>query len=82
MYKVKNGNCLTNITNMFNVKNNLQYNLRNNECDFTVEKPKTNFLKKSIGYSGVKTWNELPSELKHNGISLQRFKALLRDRPI
>ena len=46
MYKVKNGNCLTNITNMFNVKNNLQYNLRNNECDFTAEKPKTNFLKK------------------------------------
>ena len=40
------------------------------------------FLKKSIGYSGVKTWSELPSELKHNGISLQRFKALLRDRPI
>ena len=81
MYKVKNGKCLTSISNMFNVKNNLQYNLRNNECDYISEKPKTNFLKKSIGYSGVKTWNELPSELKHKGISLQRFKALLRDSP-
>ena len=48
MYKGKNGNCLTNITNMFNVKNNLQYNLRNNECDFTAEKPKTNFFKKVL----------------------------------
>ena len=48
MYKVKNGNCLTNITNMFNVKNNLQYNLHNNECDFTAENPKTNFLKKVL----------------------------------
>ena len=66
---------------MFNVKNNLQYNLRNNECDYISEKPKTNFFKKSIGYSGVKTWNELPSELKHKGISLQRFKALFRDSP-
>ena len=50
MYKVKNGNCLTNTANMFNVKNNLQYNLRNNECDliFTSEKAKTNFLKKVL----------------------------------
>ena len=55
------------------MKNNKNYNLRNNDCDFSIKKPKTNFLKKSIGYSGVKIWNELPTELKDNGISLTRF---------
>ena len=80
MYKAKNGIYLTTITDIFNVKNNENYNLRNNDCDFSIKKPKTNFLKKSIGYSGVKIWNELPTELKDNDISLTRFKALLRDR--
>ena len=68
MYKAKNGKYLTPITDIFNVKNNENYNLHNNDCDFSIKKPKTNFLKKSIGYSGVKIWNELPTELKDNGI--------------
>ena len=80
MYKAKNGKYLTTITDIFNVKKNENYNLCNNDCEFSIKKPKTNFLKKSIGYSGVKIWNELPTELKDNGISLTRFKALLRDR--
>ena len=80
MYKAKNGKYLTTITDIFKVKNNENYNLCNNDCDFSIKKPKTNFLKKSIGYSGVKIWNELRTELKDNGITLTRFKALLRDR--
>lgn len=70
MHKVKNGECLKNITNMFKVKNNQKYNLHNNNCDYSLEKPKTNFLKKSIGYSGPAIWNELPAEFKTSGISL------------
>ena len=73
MYKAKNGKYLTTITDIFSVKNNENYNLRNNDCDFSIKKPKTNFLKKSIGYSGEKIWNELPTELKDNGISLTRL---------
>ena len=80
MYKAKNGKYLTTIPDIFNVKNNENYNLRNNDCDFSIKKPKTNFLKKSIGFSGVKIWNELPTELKDHCISLTSFKALLRDR--
>ena len=38
MYKAKNGKYLTTITDI----------LRNNDCDFSIKKPKTNFLKKSI----------------------------------
>ena len=34
MYKVKNGKYLTTITDIFNVKNNENYNLGNNDCDF------------------------------------------------
>ena len=79
MYKVKNGKYLTATTDIFNVKNNENYNLRNNDCDFFIEKLKTDFLQKSIGYSGVKTWNELPTKLKDNSILLPKFKALLRD---
>jgi hypothetical protein len=46
MYKAKNGKYLTTITDIFNVKNNENYNLRNKDCDFSIKKPKTNFLKK------------------------------------
>ena len=46
MYKAKNGKYLTTINDIFNVKNNENYNLRNNDCDFSIKKPKTNFLKK------------------------------------
>ena len=46
MYKAKNGKYLTTITDIFNVKINENYNLRNYDCDFSIKKPKTNFLKK------------------------------------
>ncbi len=48
MYKweVKNGKYLATITDIFYVRNNENYNLRNNDCDFLIQKPKTNFLKK------------------------------------
>ncbi len=54
MHKVTNGEYLENISSLFVVKNNENYNLRNNNIDYKLEKPKTNFLKKSISYSGVK----------------------------
>ena len=46
MYKEKNGKYLTTITDIFNVKNNENYNLRNTDCDFSIKKPKIHFLKK------------------------------------
>lgn len=58
---------------MFQVKNNQNCNLRDNNCDYFLEKPRTNFLKKSISYSGGKLWNELPTEFKCH---------LLRDRSV
>jgi hypothetical protein len=81
MHKVTNGEYLENIYSLFVVKNNDNYNLRNNNIDYKLEKPKTNFKKKSISYSGVKIWNKLPVELKSNCLSLNALKTLLRDRP-
>ena len=46
MYKIKNGEYLANISNIFNVANNQAYSLRSNNTDYAFDKPKTNFLKK------------------------------------
>jgi hypothetical protein len=47
MHKVTKGEYLENISSLFVVKNNDNYNLRNNNIDYKLEKPKTNFLKKA-----------------------------------
>ena len=39
-------------------------NLRNSETDLMLAKPKTEFLKRTFGYSGGTLWNNLPQELK------------------
>lgn len=78
MYKIRKGECPESISNIFNVKNNQQYSLRSDNLDYALEKPRTNFLKKSISYSGAKLWNELPNRLKDN-ISLNKIRAQIRD---
>ena len=50
------------------------------DFDYALDKPKTNFIEKSISYSGAKTSNDLPRSFKASNISLWHFKALLRDR--
>ena len=40
------------------------YNLRNSKTDLMLAKPKTEFLKRTFGYSGATLWNNLPQELK------------------
>ena len=39
-------------------------NLRNSEIDLMLAKPKTEFLKRTFGYSDATLWNNLPQELK------------------
>jgi hypothetical protein len=50
MYKAKRNELLENLMNLFEIKNNINYNLRSNGNEFILRKPKTNFMKKSIGY--------------------------------
>ena len=37
------------------------HNLRNSDMNLYILFPKTDYLKKCIGYNGAKLWNELPS---------------------
>ena len=50
--------------NLFNVCDNQNYSLRSNLNDFKLDKPKRNFMKKSISYSGEKFWNDLKNDFK------------------
>ena len=54
------------------------YNLRNSDFGFYLTKPKTEYMKKSISYSGAKLWNNLPSEVR-NSISINTFNSLISD---
>jgi hypothetical protein len=60
------------------MKNNSNHNLRNNNTDFVLKKPKTYFMKKSITYSAASVWNYLPKCAKVKGIGVAKFKSILR----
>ena len=64
MHKVKNGTAPDLIKNLFNICDNQNYSLRSNLNNFKLDKPKRNFMKKSISYSGAKFWNDLKNDLK------------------
>ena len=34
-------------------------------------------MKKSISYSGAKCWNDLPTDLKSNTLTMNQFRAIL-----
>ncbi len=77
MYKAKRNELPENLMDLFEIKNNINYNLRSNGNEFTLQKPKTNFMKKSISYNGAKTWNNLPRCVKTSDATIRQFKAAL-----
>ena len=54
------------------------YNLRNSDYGFYLTKPKTEYMRKTISYSGAKLWNNLPSEVRKS-ISINTFNSLISD---
>ena len=77
-YKIKNNiQVPQSIANKFQIKDNSNYNLRSNNRHFLLDRPKTNFMKKSITYTTAATWNNLPMNTIEQGISLNKFKSLL-----
>ena len=48
MFNVKNKEVPENMANMFSLSNNEKYQLRSNWLNFQLDKPRTNFLKKSL----------------------------------
>ncbi len=77
VYNVKNNNLNEPMTDMFEISNNEFHHLRSNAVNFHIPKPETNFLKKSISYSGALLWNSLPISAKEHGITTNQFKSIL-----
>ena len=77
MYKAKRNELPENLMDLFEIKNNINYNLRSNGNEFTLQKPNTNFMKKGISNNGAKTWNNLPRCVKTSDVTIRQFKAAL-----
>ncbi len=58
-----------NNNNLFQIADNPNYDLRSNGNDFLLQKPRTNYMKKSITYNGVIAWNKLPNNVKAANMS-------------
>ena len=78
MYKILNkGNMPSYLTSLFSART-LEYDFRNNHCKLNIPKPRTNYLKRSICYSGAVLWNNLPREIR-NLSNLSQFKKAIND---
>ena len=82
MYKILNEQSAPSLGEKFiKIKDlNREYNLRSNDSDLALPKPKTNYLKRSFRYSGAVLWNSLPSEAK-KASSLYQFKRIMSTVP-
>ena len=78
MYKTLNDLSASQLSNSFVKLNdpNINYNLRNIESDLALPRPYTNFLKRSLKYSGAMLWNN-PSYKAKTAQSLSDFKRKL-----
>ena len=60
----------------FNICDNQYYDLRNNNTNLTLQKPKTNFLKRSFSYREAVCWNRLDDDIVNtiNSMTSKIFK--------
>jgi hypothetical protein len=77
MYKITHSQAPVPLTEIFE-NSQLIYNLRNNEFKLYLQKPNTEYLKKSIGFRGAKLWNELSGNLRIPDC-LNSFNTLIAD---
>ena len=77
MFKILKGNAPSYLKSLFSVRT-LDYDVRNNRSKLNIPKPRTNYLKRSICYSGALLWNNLPQEIR-NLPNLSQFKRATND---
>ena len=53
IYKVQHKELQKSTISLFSVGNNTKYSLRSNKINCALQKPTTNYIKKSISYSGA-----------------------------
>ena len=63
-HKVKSNELPASMNNVFKIANNQIHILRINGNDFLLQKPKTNYMKKSITYNGAIAWHKLSNDEK------------------
>ena len=63
-HKVKSNELPASMNNLFKIANNQIHILRSNSNDFLLQKPKTNYMKKSITYNGAIAWHKLSNDVK------------------
>ena len=65
-----------------NLNENDNYQLRSNNRNIYLPKPKTNFLKNSFSYRGAMSWNNLPNHIidqaLSEGASVNSFKSVIK----
>ena len=61
-------------TNMYEIND---HNTREPKFNFTLPKPKTNYMKKAFAYRGTKVWNSLSIDLKSLG-TITNFKSKIK----
>ena len=78
MHKIIHNKAPEYLTEVFNpMCDSIVYNLRDSNYNLTLQKPKTESLKKSFSYRGAKLWNSLPNSIKSKQ-SLEPFSKSLR----
>ena len=63
MFKTLKGDAPYYLQNLFSARGTV-YNLRNWEIKLNLPKPRTNYLKRSLSYSGALLWNSLPQYIR------------------
>jgi hypothetical protein len=63
MFKILNGDAPSYLQNLFSVHGS-GYNLKNSESKFAQATKSTNYLKRSLCYSGALLWNNLPQNIR------------------
>ena len=63
MFKIINGDAPSYLQNLFSVRGS-GYNLRDSAIKLNLPKPRTNYLKRSLCYSGALLWNSLPQNIR------------------
>ena len=82
MYKIKHKMLPNYLQDIFVSTQQVHYhNTRQRECNYALSMPNTNAMKKSFGYRGAETWNNLPTELKSQK-GLSTFKSKIKQLQI
>ena len=63
MFKIIKGLSLAYLQDLFSIRST-PYNLRDSEIKLNLPKPRTNYCKRALGFSGALLWNSLPVNLR------------------